>query len=747
MWGMNDLRVKVLPIQQFLWEARVKAPGVETRNVGRVAMLGVPLLLGGCNRTQLSEEELAAPIKISQAQRVRVRPTPEPTPTVPPIPKLTAAQQQILKQAQQRAVSWASAILNGEDKASPNPNGLVVAEPQVASKAAPDLAALGDFGDGCGRWLHLNAAGQAELGGTPLWGAVDDARRTLKRRDARFSAQNLAPLARILGVSHIATGTLTGREPRLMLEYRVWKMPQQKPVGEPLRVSGTRAQIVTALPSMARDMARRAGVRVPQIAAQTGITSAEMALLGAVAWKAANADSAPIAAATSRKLEALAARVPLAGLLFLRSGAVTDGYPRWNVVARRMLSLAPKNALVIADIAWQNALQLEETPAVLETLRAKYPHNYLLATSAMCRYRVRGDRTNEHKFAVQAVVNAPRNAGAWLELGDAMSNEADDIRQRRYIPQLSRAELRYLNQLYPHWLQAGLQATRLDPLSGYAWSEVAVAASFNGQDALADAAYWRSVQLEPHNPLIVGWGLQMFQPKWQGDRQKLLWVARRVETDPKLFDARHQEAMQALLHAGLPNEGQALLWRAVGHYENRVRVNPKDAAAHLHFAYIAKNNGDKGSQDHTAIEHFEAYLKLRPDDARAHYDCGYLQHYKKRTFRKAEMHYRRALQLWPDYADALNSLGDITYYVKRDAKTAEKLYRRAIANGDNGLYHVELGRLLLDQGQRSAAMNEARRAVAAGYTAENDLFTRLQINADKMKQQLSAQKPQTFGTQ
>lgn len=721
----------------------MNSPFVTMRKVSSMAVLVASLFSGGCNRTSLSGEEIGAPVKLSQAQRVRVRPTPEPTPSVPPIPALTAAQQQVLQQAQQSSGAWASGLLNGEEKDSPNPNGLVVAEPQVAAEAT----ALGDFGDGCGRWLHLSAAGQPALGSTPLWGAVDDARHVLKRRDARFSTQNLVPLARILGVSHIATGTLAGREPRLTLEYRVWKMPQKKTVGAPLRASGTRAQIVAALPNMARELARRAGVRTPQIASSTGATPDEMTLLGAVAWKAANIDSAPVTDATGKKLEAIAARVPLAGLLFLRSGVVGDGYPRWNAVARRMLAQAPNNALVIADIAWQRAMQLEEKPAVLETLRAKYPHNYLLATSAMCRHRVRGDRTNEHKFATQAAINAPRNAGAWMELGDAMSNESQDIRQRRYINQLSRAELRYLNQLYPHWLQAELQAARLDPQSGYAWSGVAVAASFNGQDALADAAYWRSVQLEPHNPSIVGWGLQMFQPKWQGDRQKLLWVAQRVETDPKLFDERYQQAMTALAHAGMKAEAQAMLWRAVARYENRVRANPKDADAHLNFAYLAKNNGDNGSQDHTAIEHFEAYLKLRPDDARAHYECGYLQHYKKRTFRKAEMHYRRALQLWPDYADALNSLGDITYYVKRDAKTAEKLYRQAIANGNAGLYHVELGRLLLDQGKRSAAMNEAKLAVGAGYTESNDLFNRLQIDADKMKQQLSSQKPQTFGTQ
>src|SRR5690349_6237422 len=87
-------------------------------------------------------------------------------------------------------------------KQIPNGPGLFVAEP-VAAKGSEGVAA---FGAGCGRWLHLAAAGQPYFDRTPQWWAGDHIRTSLKRKDLRLTAADAPQVARILGITHLAVG-------------------------------------------------------------------------------------------------------------------------------------------------------------------------------------------------------------------------------------------------------------------------------------------------------------------------------------------------------------------------------------------------------------------------------------------------------------------------------------------------------------------------------------------------------------
>ena len=88
-------------------------------------------------------------------------------------PQIASRQLEKLAREQRTAALWAKFVLRDIAPPVESGPGVVVCEP-VAGTSAPDLAA---FGSGCTRWLHLAVAGQGELGKTPLWGAMDEARR------------------------------------------------------------------------------------------------------------------------------------------------------------------------------------------------------------------------------------------------------------------------------------------------------------------------------------------------------------------------------------------------------------------------------------------------------------------------------------------------------------------------------------------------------------------------------------------
>jgi tetratricopeptide (TPR) repeat protein len=692
--------------------------------LGRVSITAVAatFLLQGCNRgPQYSEAELSKPVNLAEIRRQRPKPSPTPKPTMPPIPAMTAVQLATLKQAQQSLGNWPKRMAQDDEASQFNLNGIVVCEPQTG-------ASLRDFGAGVGRWLHLNVAGQGELSCTPVWGSVADSWREMKRKDGQLNAAQAAVLARKLGVTHVATGQLSGTPARCELTYELWQMPQRRKIGN-FQAAGTQSQVLSMLPTLARRMSVQIGVKSPQIPARIAANPTEVAAMGAVPWKPY--DEVP--KAKVQPLKVLSSREPLAGLLLLRSGHVESGQTLWRQTVGNMLKQAPNNALVWADVAWQNTWSLEPHQAQLQRVAQRYQHNYLVELAQTCWYRANNERREEHQHAVQAIRCAPRYWMAWSDLADTMGGEAQDVRQSRYSNQISSTEWKYLSTVYSHWLRAALQAARLNPDSAYAWAEVATAASFSSSSDLADAALFQALQIDPKNRDAVSWGLQMYQPKWDRDAAKLQLIVQIIEADPFLFNRFHHMAILALNASNLNAEANGLMLRALWRYGDAAKRDPKDATPHYHLAYLAKNFGIEGSQDETAITEFEKYLALNPNDASVHYDLGWMLHYKKRLYRKAETHYRAALKLSPDYADALNSLGDLTYYVHRDAAAAEKLYRRAIELENNGLYRVELARLLLDRGKRDEAMQEAKLAIAAGYTEDNDAFKRLGINPLKMQ--------------
>lgn len=493
--------------------------------------------------------------------------------------------------------------------------------------------------------------------------------------------------------------------------------------GAPLTVAGTQPQIVAALPGLARQMARRLGARQPRVPTSVSATPGDMTLLGQVPWKARRAFALP--PAQEKRLRALGPRLPLAAVLLMRSRSLDSDDPLWQRTLAACFAPGADNAIVASDASRHAISLMQPHRAAVTRFDQRFPNNYLLATCDTAWHGYKEQRTQQRQAAERAVRCAPRNGQTWVQLANVIYDQANDTRRGRFISRMSRAELAAIQRLYPEYLRAALQATRLDAGNAFNWLQVSKAAAFNGESELSDAAFMTALRLAPKETEILDWGLQLYRPKWQGDQAKLLKLVAYTVADPALFFESHLDAVYALRDTGLAGQAQSLLLKSVAVLESTVRRDPNNALAHKYWANLARNNSHNGSKDDVVVRELQAYVRLRPYDADDMYDLGSMLHYKRRQFRPAEAVYRRAIALRPDYAKAINSLGDITYYVRRDAAGAEKLYRRAIALEDDGLYRVELSRLLLDTGRRAEALQHAQRAITLGYDEPNDAFDRL----------------------
>jgi tetratricopeptide (TPR) repeat protein len=104
---------------------------------------------------------------------------------------------------------------------------------------------------------------------------------------------------------------------------------------------------------------------------------------------------------------------------------------------------------------------------------------------------------------------------------------------------------------------------------------------------------------------------------------------------------------------------------AVGHYEQALRLDPKDAKAH---GNLGNALADQGRLDE-AIRHYEQALRLDPKLAPAHYNLGTALH-KQGRLDEAIRHYEQALRLDPKNALAHCGLGGV---LRRQGRFEEAL--------------------------------------------------------------------------
>ena len=241
-------------------------------------------------------------------------------------------------------------------------------------------------------------------------------------------------------------------------------MPDGKPLGAPLSVSGTQAEVVAALPALAKQMVERIGVSAQGVPDSVGASGTDIATLGSLPWTT----DYGLTSVQRQTALALAKRLPPAGLLMLTSQRMTEPQTGRKIVTT-LLHQAPDNPLVLAELALQVGYAPNEIAQAISRNAARYPNNYLCLGASIRMMRTIGNIALERHAIERGVKCSPGNPNAWLALANLNSTTADRIRYGRTANALNRQEWNTLNTLYAGWLAAARKATQVDPDNGAAW--------------------------------------------------------------------------------------------------------------------------------------------------------------------------------------------------------------------------------------------------------------------------------------
>lgn len=655
------------------------------------------------------------------------------------IPVATATEKSTIKALQNQATRWVATGQKTVFKPLVGGKGVVVFEPQNASNVNSQWR---NFGKGCTRWLHLHVSGQGELGTTPLWGTVNDARRDLKLPNLQLQSKNAAHLARFTGATHAVASTLQANGTHATLQLRVLDVQTQRVVGAPIQLRGTMSQMTSALPRVARDLSGRLGVKTNAPLASVTISGDEMAFLGKVPWKRYWED---LSREDELRLRTLNGKEPLAGVLWIYNGG-RDEYQEsfWHQVTGDMMRRHPNNTLVVSTIARRGVRFLKPYAAQMTALNKRYPQNYLvaLAQSFWCSYQKQDDA--QIQAAVRAVRISPRGDVAWLALENAFSNRAQNVRHSRFYAEMSPDEQQKVEQLYPNALLAALYTTQLNPTASKNWLRACMAATFNSDPSNA-VLLWEAIRADPNLDENYKWGLQMFQPKWGGEQSDLRRLIAWMQTQPRIYPSLLVRIKSAMEMSDLGAEFPAVQKKAIADTESLVAGEPGSVAYRECLAVLYRNT----QQYSKAKEQFEKWIGLQPDNvvpvitladmyhssmndlnnaekwylqaqsmepdnARTATALGNFYKDGKRNYSEAEKHYRRAIKLDSGYGEPVVGLANIYWFVKNDEKEGELLFQKAMTLSSKANAYTQYAWALLQHGQRDAALEYAKKARALG---------------------------------
>lgn len=460
-----------------------------------------------------------------------------------------------------------------------NGPGIQICEPVAAGKDA----ALADFGSGCGRWMQWSMGFHPELGQTPRWELAAQASRELHVPNLRLSLTQGARLVGMLGATHVAVGQITGTRAQCSLTYQLYAIPSQKAVGKPIKLSGSELQVIAGLPGAARTLVTLLGVHTPRVPVRVGATPADLIEIGRYDVY----EQHPVDA--KQKIDTLAPNLPLATLLsFINHNidSIQNSGTKNNVGSR---SSREAGALRLVGQASGNFLMLGVTTlfptpseALVRSINSKVaamaaPHNAVLAYCGVARAHTPPEAV---KAAQRLVLMAPQSAAAWKMLATKYLEYMQSVRDGRVYADLAAQDQLSLNEIYNNDLQAASQAAQLDPDDPDAWIKVTVAAKFASESERSYEAFWKAHALNPNDPRIYQEGIDLYMPKWQGDRTMLLKVvhlAMAADYPPNFYAYALGLSLQ---QAGFEAEAKTMFDRAFVQAQEMVRKDPNYAAGH-----------------------------------------------------------------------------------------------------------------------------------------------------------------------
>lgn len=559
---------------------------------------------------------------------------------------------------------------------------------------------LSDFGAGCSRWLHFAVGGQGALGKTPLWSEVERAQRELSRANLRLSVDEAAQMQPLLGVTHGLVGTLQGTSEQLVLTYHLWQFAPRKEAGEPLTLHGTREQIIAGLPALAATLCARLNVKNPHLPA-IAIAPNDMALMG----KAATMPGLLYTPALTSQLRALAGRVPLAGMLALRSDQLTRMDTRvTSEISQHLLEQTPDNALAYGQVTKREPLNLLAAGAEIKSLARRFPYNYAVSVTNFYWQVTSENQEEAVRAADRAVQGNIASPYAWVHLSFAMGAlSGEDGEERAQAAQKG--------------LQAAQQAVHLDPQNWYLWIQVLRASTQSAKSESIAVAVQKMLALDRGDPDVISWGLNMYSSQGLDENAKRAQVAQHAVGVHYLTAYQSNEVAQMLLNNGFPEQAKAVYARAFAQFRALLAETPNDDAARLLLA-----RGLWGIQRREeSLQEYKTLTQQKPNEATPHLNYGvalYHHHLLNEAIGELEI----AVRIEPNLASAYALLG-LAWNEKREFDKAEPQFTHALRlEPAISEAHFGLGSVRAFQGRYAEAAIEFQAAIdtlRSAWRAEN----------------------------
>ena len=540
---------------------------------------------------------------------------PPPDPTAPP--------------ADWTAVTQFSPIESG--------TGVVVCEP-----VAQDVATA-QFGAGCSRWIEFILGSQPEMGKTPAWTSVNDARRQLGKQDLCLSAADAPKLFDLLGVTHVLTGQISGTAASFSLVYTVTAHPGDPDGGPPLAAAGTSEQILQALPGLARQLLQRLHIENPAIPTDVGASPDDIAFLG----RLPRVPETPLSGVDLKRLADLSTKIPLAGLLYLGDIPAEDPADRiFSPPIFRLVTSQGNNPLVMAQVAslrpdWLRPFH----DRVLENAR-RFPRSALAQFAAAIMSQQEKNRHDERVYAIRAVRCAPCSPDLWIVLTSVLTDLVQDLERGAGLGGARTFDEKLLATILKQGVIAAQRAVELAPNSSSGWMNMAAAYYFQFKLDTSLGAIEKAIAADPGNPASYVSALTLVDAGLSGNTEEMRGIVKAAWGCPVLRVSEASSLAAALDTSNDVNPDNGLTDNVVPRVRDRVLAAPDDPANRWLLAMAVRDSGDEDG----AIEEFRSLAERQPEDSRAHTELG------RALYVKALDELQQAVKLDPDNFGARETL-------------------------------------------------------------------------------------------
>ena len=481
--------------------------------------------------------------------------------------------------------------------------------PGLVVFSASTTASLRPFARSIGGWLEIMSSGQPGFDKSPRAGLVWDAISERRTDTADSNAAQNRKIAKVVGASKYAVGTLTQTGGKLRLVYSCMDTASGKRIGGNIVVEGSAADICKLLPRVAKSIVTAVGGSTAGMPSTSNLRQADFDFIRGITRD--NADE------SEERMRALAEASPYAALYYFSNyEQYSNSDANWAAqqIARQM----PDNAMALAELSHSDASSVILVADIVDKGVTNNPKSLMWQ---YCAYElsIARNRINQRRKTAETLVRlAPDNPESWSLLGHTANDEAAEVRRRVWSSKLSDAEWARLDSLYGTFDRCLQKTTALDPLDGRGWRALCEAATFEGRYEVADPAFWKAAKLDPDKADVYYWGLEMYQPKWFGGSGKLAKIAQLAMSTNWQSANGPVEVAGEMWNAGMAKERDALLKKCVDGLKSRIEASPNDPWAHWEMATAHKGEWRFSE----ALDEYRIAGKLMPHNGYLHYLIG-----------------------------------------------------------------------------------------------------------------------------